>query len=357
MTSMDGIRDIENRPQELFTLPHYRDLPKLPIAIERPSASSDFLEQDLLTLDGIQPIEMQHIVASDGIITTNPSENSIEIYRNKNARFQLVHIVVNCYQFTESDGCLVGKPYNISLQPAIKHGEVETVGIDWIEKANIETLQNSPQLYKGFNPFVGAYGFYMIGAADISNIESDMLGFVKGMYFLSTSFDHDEVLVPFGGEMHKNPQVVWDYSKYRKKRYFKPFTKAKPKRIWGCDSPIELFLLQAMGSIGLNPELQTMICADGSTISHIHALWENNKARRKLKVITETDFYFPHKKLAVFCDSIAHHSSSEAIKKDAEIDRKLNNIGIQSLRIRGTEIASSPINCARKVERAIENIA
>ena len=357
MTDANGIRDIENRPKELFSLPFYSGLPELPIAIERPAASSEFLELDLLTLDGLQPIERKHAIASDGIMTTNPSSKLIDVYREDNAIFQLVHIVVNCYQFTESDGSLVGKPYNVSLQPAIKRGEVETIGIDWIEKADIENLQKAPQLYRGFNPFVGAYGFYMIGAADVRGIESDMLGFVKGMYFLSTSFNHDELLTPFGGEFREHTQVLRDYQKYRKRRYYKPFTKTKPRRIWGCDSPIELFLLQSMGNIGLEPELQTMVCEDGSTVTHLHALWENNKSRRKLKVITEADFYFPRQKLAVFCDSKTHHSSADAVKKDTEIDRKLSEIGIQSLRIAGPEIAQSPMRCARSVELAIEKIA
>ena len=354
---MNKVRDIENRPDELFSIPFYDSLPELPIAIDRPAFCGDFLELDLLTLDGILPIEKKHAVASGGILTTNPSESLIDIYRKDNAIFQLVHIVVNCYKVIEDDGHLVGKPYNISLQPAIKRGEVQTVDINWVEKMDIESLGNAPQVYRGFNPFVGAYGFYMIGATDVSDIQTDMIGFVHGTYLLSTSFDHKELLTPFGGEFSENTQVVRDYQKYRKNRYYKPFSKSKPRRIWGCDSPIELFLLQAMGYIGLEPELQTMICEDGSTVSHLHALWENKKSRRRLKVITEADFYFPREKLSVFCDSKAHHSSLDAMKKDAEIDKKLSEIGIQSLRILGPEIAQSPIKCARKVQHVIETIA
>lgn len=350
---MEAINNIENRPKELYQLPFYKDLPLRPIKFDKPPVSGDLLELDLLTLSGIQPLENEHVVINAGVLTQTPSQDSIEIYRKQNTRFQLVQIVLNCHHFIESNGYLTGKPYNISLQPASKRGQIESVDINFIEKINIRELEKTNPIYKGFNPFNGAYGLYLQNFADFSNIESDMVGFVIGQYFLATKFNHHEVLAPHFSE---NQQINRDYKKFRKKRYFKPFQKTKPRRIWGCDSPIELFLAQALASQGHSPELQTIICKDGFTVPHLHTLWENNRSRRQVEVITEADFFFPTQKLAIFCDSVAHHSSAQAIQKDKAIDDKLRALGIQSLRLSGTEIVRSPFTCLNKIENVLEQI-
>ena len=112
-----------------------------------------------------------------------------------------------------------------------------------------------------------------------------------------------------------------------------------------------------MDSINLYPELQTIICEDGFTVPGFHKLWENDKSRRRLKTITDADYYFPSKKLAVFCDSIAYHSSPEAILKDKKIDEKLSKIGITSMRLCGRDIAESPISCAKRISEKLSKMA
>jgi len=353
----EDIRNIENRPEELFEIPYYKDLPEKAIKIDMEGSIGDFLAYDIFDLDGVQPLELRHMNANNGLVNIDPSDISIALYKKENVQFQLVYVVVNGYGFKEIDGVLVGKPYNVSLQPASKRGELSIVSPEWIEKINLEELDQAPRLYKGFNPFVGAFGLHMMGVVDYSNIESDMLGFVHSMYALAMPFEHREVLSPGIPHIQENKQVRRDYEKYRKDRYFKPFKKVKPRRVWGCDSPIELFLLQGLDSINLYPELQTIICEDGFTVPTFHKLWENQKSRRRLKMITEADFYFPDKKLAVFCDSVAHHSSLEAIKKDSAIDKKLNKIGINSLRICGRDIAKSPLECAKRVKNELDMLA
>ncbi|UAL43692.1 hypothetical protein K8B83_02025 [Shewanella inventionis] len=350
--------NIENRPEELFELPYYRELPDLPVTVDMSGSIGKFLEFDLFDLDGVQPLELRHMIANDRVVSVNPSEKSIEIYKKEKVTFQLVFIVVNAYGFKEVDGVLVGKPYNISLQPASKRGELSVTTPEWIEHIDFEEQNLVPKIYNGFNPFSGACGLHMMGYTDYTGIESDMIGFVVGTYALAMPFKHSEVLSPGVPEpLRGNKQVRQDYEKYRKNWYFKPFKKVKPKRIWGCDSPIELFLLQAMDSIGLYPELQTIICEDGFTVPGFHKLWENAKSRRRLKTITDADYYFSDKKLAVFCDSIAYHSSVEAVAKDKAIDIKLNKIGITSMRICGRDIATSPIECANRIRDKLTGMA
>jgi hypothetical protein len=354
---MTEINNIENRPKELLSLPYYKELPELPVRVDISGSIGEFLEFDLFDLDGVQPNELRHMIANDRLLHVNPSERSIEIYKKEKVTFQLVFIVVNAYGFREIDGVLVGKPYNISLQPASKRGELTAVAPEWVEAIDLEEQNQVPKIYRGFNPFSGAYGLYMMGHTDYTGIESDMIGFVVGTYALAMPFKHNEVLSPPAPKsVRDHKQVRQDYEKYRKNWYFKPFKKVKPKRIWGCDSPIELFLLQAMDSIDLFPELQTIICEDGFTVPGFHKLWENSKSRRRLKTITDADYYFPEQKLAVFCDSVTHHSSPKAIEKDKAIDEKLHKIGITSMRICGRDIAASPIGCANRIHKKLSEM-
>ena len=122
----------------------------------------------------------------------------------------------------------------------------------------------------------------------------------------------------------------------------------------GCDSPIELFLLQAMCQIGLHPKIQMLIFPDGSAFPSLQSMWERGiRTGRLSKIITEADFFFEDEKVAIFCDSVAHHTSAEDRAKDSAIDTKLGRIGIRSFRVSGKDIAISPVSCAAKIKEFI----
>lgn len=350
----DELSSIENRPEELKEIPYYEKIPDVQIVMDIGGMIGEFLNYDLLDLAGIQPIESKHLSANKGIIKVNPSKESIEIYRKKNTKFQLVSVVINAFGFKKKDDVIHAKPYSISLKVGTKRDKIEEKDIDLIEKFDLEGLESVPKYYAGFNPFTNAYGVYAMGTSSFNqSVESDMIGFVYKMYFLATEYNHRDVCPPSIPELEESNQASRDYQKYRKDRYFKKFTKDKPRKIWGCDSPIELFLLQAMDHMGLSPEIQTIICEDGVTYPSFHKLWENKKSRKRLKIVTEADFYFPNEKLAIFCDSKSHHSSQEAIDKDKAIDSQLIGMGIRSLRILGPEIVKSPFGCANIVKNAL----
>ena len=98
------------------------------------------------------------------------------------------------------------------------------------------------------------------------------------------------------------------------------------------------------------------IFSDGTTFPSLQSMWENGKRTKALsKTITEADFYFEDQNVAVFCDSVAYHSSPEAIAKDRAIDEKLEGIGIRSIRILGPDIMASPLECAKKIRDFIAN--
>lgn len=96
---------------------------------------------------------------------------------------------------------------------------------------------------------------------------------------------------------------------------------------------------------------------DGSTFPLLHNMWENGKRTKSFaKKITEVDFYFEKQKIAVFCDSVAHHTSEKNMAKDKAIDQKLEKAGIRSLRISGRDIMKSPIECAKRVLEVLNSI-
>lgn len=359
----DIASDIENRPEELWGLPSYGCIPDGDFQIELESSIGDFLSHDLFDLDGNQPIESKMYALSNEfkdsypVIGVNPSKEVIELYRERGDTFQMINIVVCCYAFEERNGKYFGLPYHISLRPAQKRGMPSSVTVDEIRNLDLETVLEGKPHYMGFNPFTNAFGLFGVGALPVDkDLCSDVIGFVYNMYFLASNYNTKDVCDPgmCTNLLGENKSVLNDYRKFRLSRYFKPFKNIEPIKIWGCDSPIELFLLQAINSLSLKPKIQMHIFSDGTTFPSLQSMWENGKRTKSLsKTITEADFYFEDQKVAVFCDSVAYHSSPEAISKDSAIDEKLEGIGIRSIRISGPDIMASPLECAKKIHSFI----
>ncbi len=343
--------EITRRPKALLDLPFYKSLPSKPIAIDWACGSMDeLLKLDILSLDGVQPTEDEHFKVNGGIVYTDPTEESLRIYERRKAEFQYISVVVNSYAIKDAGDFLQAKPYRVSLFPFSKRGKVQTVTTETLRSIPLSIINKDKSVYIGFNPFNKAYGFFAPGGLLAgANIESDMIGFVDNTFALVTSFNHNKVKAPFVRE----PNIANEFNKYRNRTYFKEFNTVKARKVWGCDSPIELFLLQAMDSIDLSPMIQVIIGEDGYIASSYHTLWGDKVLRKRFKIITEADFYFPENRLAVFCDSKEFHSSDRAIEKDKLIDEKLRSIGIKSLRIYGRDIVESPIDCARQVELSL----
>jgi len=356
--------DIENRPKELWSLPNYGCLPERGFQIDLKGTIGEFLAHDIFDLDGTQPIESKVMGLSKKlfnglpVIGVNPSEEAIEFYKARGDQFQMVNVVVCCYGFEERDGQLYGLPYHISLRAAQKGGKPSSVGVEWIKNMDLEKVLDGSPHYMGFNPFTNAFGLYATGPVLLNkDLCSDVVGFVYNMYFLASDYEKKDVNDPgmCTSLLGDNKSALGDYRKFRFSRYFKPFTDIKPVKIWGCDSPIELFLLQAMNSLSLQPKIQMNIFSDGTTFPSLQSMWENGKRTKALsKMISEADFYFEEQRVAIFCDSVAHHSSDEAIAKDNAIDQKLEKIGIRSIRISGPDIVASPLECATRIRDFIE---
>jgi hypothetical protein len=352
-------KDIENRPKELMSLPGYGCLPQRPFYIDLEGSTGQFLFNDIFDLDGVQPIEQEVIKLSteeiDGIpvFHVNPSKEAIKFYADRGDDFQMIYVVVCCYGFEERSGEFFGLPYHISIRPAQKGGIPANINIQWIENYDLcKVLDGNPH-YMGYNPFSNAFGLFAVGNMPVNeSIFSDTIGIVYKSYVLSSKYSQQDVCDPgmCTALLGESRAILGDYKKFRFSRYFKPFTNIEPVKIWGCDSPIELFLLQAMHSYNLKPKIQMHIFKDGSVFPSLHAMWEEGVRTKKLNNrITEADFFFEEKRIAIFCDSVAYHSSEEAIAKDKAIDVSLNDVGIRSIRISGPDIVQSPLSCAKRI--------
>lgn len=348
---MEG--DIQNRPKELWTLPNYVGLPDEPFEINLKYSIGEFLAHDLFDLDGNQPVEGEIMKLTGGLIEVNPANEAIYFYKERGDEFKMINVVVCCYAFERIDGKLIGLPYHISLRPAQKNGKPQTTGPELLRKLDLTRVLEGFPRYMGYNPFSSAFGLYVIGESPIGeNICSDVVGIVYKSYFLASKYNDKDVCDPglCTSLLGESKGVLTDYRRFRFDRYFKDFKNITPLKIWGCDSPIELFLLQGMSSLGLRPEIQMIIFSDGSTFPSLQNMWERGKRTKAFaKKITEADFFFEEQKIAVFCDSVAYHSSPEAIAKDEAIDRKLEAVGIRSVRVSGRDIAESPIGCAKRI--------
>lgn len=331
---------IRDRPPSLAENPFYARAPRVDITADL-GGLPDLLRLDLVSLSGVQPITKAIAEAAGGNLRDNLSPGEVALHRQRDARFQLIFIVLNLFDLKEVDGKVTGRPYAISLVPATKRGAVTEVGVDWIEKMNLEPSPFHGQAYLDFDPFTGDRGLF--GSAvmfrdggALDRLHPDEIGFVTDGFLLAPIMDGDEPLLPDAKLTGERANAR--YAKHRAKTYFKPFQDDRPRRVWGLESPIELFLAQGLADRGLYPDFQALFLRDGATFPSYYHMLDDPALRTRLDAITSADLYFPEHKLAVFCDSTLHHRSLRAREKDANITKRLSELGIEVLRLPGRTI-------------------
>lgn len=344
---------IENRPAYLEkNIKYYKGFPRNKNMDINHLDLPPLLNLDLHTLNGILPLTKSRFdfIGKNGnvdgqestVIEVNPSEVEYKYYEEKGIKeFQAVQLVFNCFLYEDqSDGSIIGQPYSFSLHPMTKNNKIDTWNIELLKNFDLRKLcQEGGYVYSDFNPFAGWYDGFVSHYSVFQEIEhkgyTDCVGLMWGMYFLAPEFDKKEVVMM----EHKDysAQLNAKYRKYKTSLYYKPFENTNPRRIWGCDSPIELFLLQAMYLEGLRPEIQMCVYRDGTIIPNYYQMQESGIWIGQDKLITAADFYFPNEKLAIFCDGSEFHD----IVKDQVITEKLKGFGIDSLRFSGKEISEN----------------
>lgn len=346
---------IKNRPKLLEEIPYYKHLPKAPFRYDR-SALPTALNFDIYDTCGLLPVTIEASEHYGKYITVQPPDEVVNYYYEKNINFQMVSIVANFYDLKVENGIIVGKPYCISLVPATKRGKLDPRSVKFAQSLKLEGMVEAfGGIYLGFNPFDGGYGLFgsystLMGEGGI-DAYTDSIGFVVNVYFLADQYEKDQVLLP---NMIGAPKFIQDkYRQYRVNHYFKQFQNMLPRKIWGADSPIELFLIQALASKNLYPQIQTLIFETGDVFPSFYEMIEEQKLKEETTLITEADLYFPNLKVAIFCDSTRHHRSKKAKDKDERISHVLKEIGIRSIRVQGSNIVKS-LN--RTVNEVIEQL-
>lgn len=343
---------IVNRPSFLEEVPYYRQLPKLPFAPDF-SVLPEVLNFDIVALDGLEPITIQVAQMHPSGMPLQPSQELLNYYEKQDIRFQMMFVVANFYDLRCVDGIIYGKPYSISLMPASKRGKVQELSPAFFKNFSIEKALEMEPVYLGFNPFKGQYGLFgdfssLFNSQDQMKIYTDSIGFIVGLYFLANK--HNKRDIALTDIASADNRTRRKYRDYRIKRYYTPFSKPEPRRIWGADSPIELFLIHALAYSGLLPEIQTSIFKDGSVYANFYEMVSSFNVKEEHHLITAADLYFAHEKLAIFCDSRQYHSSDEARRKDENISAKLAEIGITALRIQGVDIVHDLPGCVEQIK-------
>ncbi|WP_146618921.1 hypothetical protein [Rhodoplanes elegans] len=293
--------------------------------------------------------------AANGELRDMPSEGEIELFKEKATLFQAVFLVVSIARLDEVDGTPVATPYALSLMPASKRDAIEEKDIHLVANLDVQKLLREMEpCYFHFNPFTGDRGLFgslgtVIGANSSGFI--DELGIVIGQFFLSKTCNQSDVLEVSLG--FPNETAEKKYRNHRANLLYKPFTKIEPRRVWGAQSPIELFLLQELLRRGLTPLLQVLVFDNGFIHQSLYGLWKDIDFRYVPGLITEPDMFFPDKKLAVFCDSSRYHRGGKAKAKDAAIDEKLAKIGLSSVRVPGKLIVEDVKAAADLVSNAL----
>lgn len=339
---------IKNRPKELLKSEFYTELPKIPTRFEYGSLPS-YLNIDLFQLFGIAPKTMDLIENTQPCFYTNPSKKEVEYYKNKGTNFQAINVVANVHTFKKDRDVAIAYPYSISLIAGQKRGKPDECSIEFLDQINLEEIDFSSNCYTDYSPFKEvSEGFYApIGMFSASESYTDTIGFILETFFLPTDIELDKALI--NGPQNLDKNIRDKYDKYRIKRYFKPFTDIKPRRIWGCDSPIELFLIQGLAQKDLFPTIQTLIFENGEVHDNFFHMIENKVFIKGNELITDVDIFFPKEKLAIFCDSTKYHRGTKAKEKDRRISEKLAELGIKSMRLQGKEIVKDLNSSIEKI--------
>jgi hypothetical protein len=313
-------------------------------------------------LGGIQPVTGAMFEAAQGHLHDLPSPAEIELFRRAETRFQTIFVVMNIAHLNTGAEPPTAFPYALTLVPASKRGLIDVRTIDQIAVLDAQRIIADAEFcYAGFDPFTGDYvmfgplSAFMYGGGIPYDGFLDELGLVVGQYFLATKYDANDVLEVALGLGNERGEEK--YRKHRARLLYVPFGDVHTRRVWGAQSPIELFLYQELLRRGLSPVLQMLIYGDGTIYPSLYHLWREIEFRHSPSLISEPDMYFVDQKLAVFCDSARHHRGAKAKAKDTTIDERLKAIGVDSVRVPGKLIVDDLQAAGDLVSLRVQNEA
>ncbi|MCK1650084.1 hypothetical protein IVA88_01355 [Bradyrhizobium sp. 149] len=344
---------IENRPASLLADSAYGILPKLPFALDW-SSVPELIRVATLDLGGIQPVTKAMAEAAGGTLHDKPSDGEVELFRKRGTNFQLVSIVLSCVPAGEVDGVLQVRPFAMTLIPASKRDKVQESTIDLVAKLDVDGWLATEPMYAGYDPFSGGWRLFgnLPGYMDGERRGYlDEMGLVIDQFFLATEQAEDDEILTMDIKM-PSEQMKTRYEKHRRKLFFTPFKQVEARRVWGAETPIELFVIQALAKEKLFPACQMLIMSDGATFPSWYHLWNDVEFRHTDGLVTEADLFFSDERVAVFCDG-GHHARAKQMAKDAVITEKLAALGIRPVRIPGDEIRNDLPAAVARIKEAL----
>ncbi|MGV1949668.1 endonuclease domain-containing protein [Agrobacterium vitis] len=345
---------IQARPERLADFGERVLVPSVPFSISWEMVP-ELVRLSLLPVCGVQPVTNAMCKAANGELAHLPTIGEIAHFRERCTQFQMIQVVVSLAWCNSAEKDFEAVPFAISILPASKRGEVHLTGIDGVVALGGGPVKTE-SAYHGFDPFYGEWKLYTYGepVAQVSGSRRpiDELGIVIERYFLATSFDSDDVL-EYDNFIPEPSKPA--YRRNRIKRLFEPFKNVTTRRLWGLETPIELFLFQELLSRGIRPQCQYLIYSDGSAYQSLYDMYSDVEFRRTQAIVAEADMYLPEKRLAIFCDG-SHHERLKQRDRDAKIDIKLKELGIQSVRVPGRLINSDLKAAGDMVEANLQPI-
>lgn len=238
---------IENRPASLLADSAYSILPKLPFALDW-SSVPELIRVATLDLGGIQPVTKAMADAAGGTLHDKPSDGEVALFQKRGTNFQLVSIVLSCVPAGEVEGVLQVRPFAMTLIPASKRDKVQESTIDLVAKLDVNAWLATEPMYAGYDPFSGGWSLYgnLPGYMDGKRKGYlDEMGIVIDQFFLATELAEDDEVLTMDTKM-PSEQMKARYEKHRRKLFFTPFKQVEARRVWGAETPIELFVIQAL---------------------------------------------------------------------------------------------------------------
>ena len=266
---------IENRPAYLLAEAAYKTLPKAPLVFDW-TTIPELLRVAMLDLDGIQPPTKEMVEAAGGELQDKPSEGEIALFKKRGTTFQFISIVLSLIAAGENDGVPQFKPFAVTLVPASKRDVVQSEAIDVVAALYVDAWLKAEPMYTGHDPFSGDWSLYGTLPGYLDGQRQgflDEIGIVIDQFFLATETGADEILV--ADMKMPTEDMKARYEKHRKKLFFTPFNKIESRRVWGTETPIELFLMQGLARKCLFPECQVLIMSDGAAFPSLYHLWQD----------------------------------------------------------------------------------
>lgn len=238
---------IKNRPAALLANASYRRLPKWPYSVDWTSIP-ELIRISMLDLGGIQPITKGMGDVAGGILRDKPSDGEVELFRKRGTTFQLISVVLSCIASREIGDTHEVRPFSVTLIPASKRGVVQHCSIDLVAALDLVNAQQEQSIYTGFDPFTGEWGLYGTSPVLLETKRNgflDEIGVVVDQFFLQTQVSEDDEVLMMDLRMPSD-KMRDRYERHRRKLLFAPFKRVEARRVWGAQTPIELFLVQAL---------------------------------------------------------------------------------------------------------------